>query len=125
MENKKNIINKKIVVQAIIDKIENEHDDFEIKTGIVEGYSKPEKIIRKGNQERGYIPDVMLQSEQRTELYEVELDEDFELDKWKLFSLYISKLKGSFNIVAPEELLPQLRDVLNTEEIKAKIIYFS
>jgi hypothetical protein len=125
MEKKKHIINKKIVVQAIIDKIENENDDFEIKTGIVEGYNRPEKIIRKGDQEKGYVPDVMMQNDRKTELFEVELDEDFELDKWKLFSLYSTKLKGNFNIVAPEEILPKVREVLHSEHINARIIYFS
>lgn len=125
MEKKKNVINKKIVVQAIIDKIENENDDFEIKTGIVEGYTRPDKIIHKGDQDKGYIPDVVMQNDEKTELFEVELDQDFELDKWKLFSLYTNKMKGNFNIVAPEEILPQVRQVLNTENIKAKIIYFS
>ncbi len=119
------MINKKVVVQAIIDKIENEHEDFEIKTGIVEGYGKPEKIIRKGNQDKGYVPDVVLESDRITELYEVELDDDFELEKWKLFSLYTSKLKGNFNIVTPEEFLPQVRSVLNSENINARIIYFA
>ncbi|HER10050.1 MAG TPA: hypothetical protein ENO20_14190 [Bacteroides sp.] len=125
MEKKKHVINKKVVVQAIIDKIENEHDDFEIKTGIVEGYGRPEKIIRKGDQGKGYVPDVILESDQRTELFEVELDDDFELDKWKLFSLYTTKMKGNFNIVTPEAILPQVREVLNSENINAKIIYFS
>lgn len=119
------MITKNLVVKAIIEKAENDFDDVEIKTSLVEGYRKPEKIIIKGNEERGYAPDVLLRSEKTTDIYEVELDKNYKLDKWRLFSLYSHKQKGNFNIVAPENNLHHLKEALKENQISAKIIYFT
>ena len=119
------MISKNLVVKAIIEKAENDYNDVEIKTSLVEGYEKPEKIVIKGNEENGYTPDVLLRSEKNTDLYEVELDENYKLDKWRLFSLYSNKQKGNFNIVAPENNLHHLKEALKENQINAKIIYFT
>ncbi len=119
------MVSKKIVVQAIIEKVESEFNDVEIRTSVVEGYERPETISPKGDSDKGYIPDVMLTSSEGTEIYEVEMDKQYEVDKWKLFSLYSSKNNGELNIVTPEEKLPELRAMLNDNDIKAKIIYFT
>ena len=119
------MVSKKIVVQAIIEKVESEFNDVEIRTSVVEGYERPETISAKGDSDKGYIPDVMLTSSEGTEIYEVEMDKQYEVDKWKLFSLYSSKNNGELNIVTPEEKLPELRTMLNDNDIKAKIIYFT
>ncbi len=121
------MVNKKIVVQAIIEKAENDGNDIQIMTSIVEGYDRPDRIAIKGEQKRGYTPDVILKRNNTTDLYEVELgkDKDYELDKWRLFSLYSHKQKGNFNIVIPEDSLPRLRELLKENQIKAKILYFS
>ena len=119
------MVTKKNVVQAIIEKVENNYNDVEIRTNMVEGYERPEKIIFKGNQDKGFTPDVLFRSEKSTDLYEIELNQDYKLDKWRLFSLYSTQKKGDFNIVTHEDYLHQLREVLKEHQINAKIIYFS
>ncbi len=119
------MVSKQIVVQAIIEKVEKEFDNVEIRTSVVEGYERPETISEKGNREEGFTPDVMLTSPEGTEIYEVEMDQNYQVEKWRLFSLYSGKKNGDLNIVTPEEQLPELRDVLNKNDIKAKIIYFA
>ncbi|MEA1896907.1 MAG: hypothetical protein U9N53_04510 [Bacteroidota bacterium] len=119
------MVTKRNLVQAIIEKVENNYDDVEIRTNMVEGYKRPEKIIFKGNQEKGFIPDVLFRSEKSTDLYEIELDQDYKLEKWRLFSLYSTQKKGDFNIVTPEANLHQLRKLLTEHQINARIFYFS
>lgn len=92
-------ISKELVVQAIIDKIEKEQENPEIRTLYVKGYKAPNKIITKGNEEKGFTPDVVFSNEDRTELYEIELDEKIKLNKWRLFSLFSKKENGNLNIV--------------------------
>jgi hypothetical protein len=101
------------------------YEDVDIRTSLVEGFSQPDKIIIKGKRDKGYTPDVLLRDDNSTDLYEVELDRDYNLDKWRLFSLFSNKLKGSFNIVAPEDNVPQVRKLLDENQINAKIIYFT
>jgi transcriptional/translational regulatory protein YebC/TACO1 len=126
MEKKADNSTKKIVVQAIIDKIENEDEVNEIKTQIVEGYKKPEVIAQKNSDQEGYTPDVISVHTGRKDLYTVELDaENFVLEKWRLFSLYSKKSNGNFSIVTPKDNLEQVRNLLKTNQIHAKLIYFS
>jgi hypothetical protein len=121
------MIDKKIVVQAIIEKAENDHEDVQIMTNILEGYERPERIMVKGEKKHGYIPDVVMKKNNTADLYEVELgkEKEYEVDKWKLFALYSHRQKGNFNIVIPQDNLHRMRELLKENQIKAKILYFS
>jgi len=118
-------VSKELVVQAIIDTIEKEHENPDISALYVEGYKNPDKIITKGNEDKGYTPDVVYSNKDLTELYEIELDKKVELNKWRLFSLFTKKQKGHLNIVTREQYLPYFRELLKTNNINnAKLIYF-
>jgi len=124
----KNVENgkKKLVVQALIEKIEGEEKPTDIKTQVVEGYKKPERITLKDSDLAGYIPDVISESSGWTNLYEIELDENnYILEKWRLFSLYCKKAKGIFSIITPKDKLERVKDMLNSHRIHAKLIYFT
>lgn len=118
-------ISKELVVQAIIETIEKNHENPDIKALYVKGFEAPNKIITKGNEDKGYVPDVMYSDDDITELYEIELDKKVEMRKWKLFSLFTKKQKGHLNIVTHQGNLPHFRQLLKTNNIKnAKLIYF-
>jgi len=70
------------------------------------------------------MPDLVYHHEDRTELDELELDNKIELAKWKLFALFSKKEKGNLNIVTHEEYLPRFRELLKSNNIHAKLIYF-
>ena len=127
MENKEvQNARKKSVVQALISKIKQDNIDSTIKTDLIEGFRKPEKIIRKDTDMNGYVPDVVSEMDGRIDLYEIELHEkNYLLDKWRLFSLYSKKSKGSFNIITPKTNLDKLKDVLDMNKIHANIIYYT
>jgi hypothetical protein len=126
MEKKAENGKKKIVVQALITKIENDHQSTEIKTRIVEGYERPERIAVKDSDHEGYMPDVISESNDWTNLYEIELDEkNYILEKWRLFSLFSKKAKGNFSIVLPKDKLEQVKNMLQSNNIKARLIYFT
>jgi hypothetical protein len=117
---------KKIVVQALIDKIENDHKSIKIKTQLVEGYKRPERITIKDSGQEGYMPDVMSETDDWTNLYEIELDENnYILEKWRLFSLYSKKAKGNFSIVIPKDNLKQVKNLLQSNNINARLIYYT
>jgi len=118
-------ISKELVVQAIIETIEKNRENPDIKALYAKGFEAPNKIITKGNEDKGYVPDVMYSDDGITELYEIELNNKVEMRKWKLFSLFTKKQKGHLNIVTPQENLSHFRQLLKTNNIKnAKLIYF-
>jgi hypothetical protein len=127
MENKEvQDVRKKFVVQALIGKIKADNEKTKIKTNVVEGFRKPEKIIKKNNEKEGYTPDVIIETGEKIDLYEIEMHErNYVLEKWRLFSLYSKKGNGSFHIVTPKSNLATLKDMLDVNEIKANIIYFT
>jgi len=117
---------KKVVVQSLIGHIKKDSMDSKIKTNLVEGFRKPDKILRKGKDDtNGYVPDVISEKEGSVDLYEIEMSErDYQLEKWRLFSLYSLKSKGKFNIVTPKNKIDHLKDMLDEHKIHANIIYF-
>lgn len=120
------MISKKNIAEAIIQKAEVEHEDVRIMTTMVDGFERPEKIMNKEKEEEGgFTPDVMLRSKDGTELYEIDLAQDFKLEKWKLFSRFSNNEKRSFCIVTPEEHLDPLREFLDWNNIEARILYFA
>jgi hypothetical protein len=125
MNEKNPMIDKQFVIQAIIEKIENENTEPHIKTKMVEGYDVPEKITKQDSGHKGWIPDIIADKDDSTDLYEVELNQDFNPFKWEVFSMYARKLKGTFNIVVPQKNLLMIKNALKDNNIKAKIIYFT
>jgi hypothetical protein len=126
MEKKPMNVNKILVVQTIVNNIEDKEEVSEIKTSLLDGYKKPEKITRKDSGHEGFMPDVISEVQGRIDLYEVELDEKKYLpDKWKLFSLYTKKHRGHFNIVTPETNLDVIKKLLKLHNIHAKILFFN
>jgi hypothetical protein len=118
------MISKKNIAEAIIQKAEQEHEEVRIMTSMVEGFERPEKITYKNKEQGGFTPDVMLRSRDGTELYEIDLAQDFKLEKWKLFSRFSNNENRTFCIVTHEDHLDPLREFLDWNNIEARILYF-
>ena len=119
------MVSKKDIAEAIIQKVEEENNDVMIMTSMIEGYERPEVIMSKEKQATGYSPDVMLRNDDIIELYEIDLDLDFKLDKWMLFSNFTSSDKRTFSIVTPEDNVTPLKAFLKENDIEARILFFS
>jgi len=117
-------LSKEVVVEAVVNSIENTQTDAEIRTLHLKGYNQPEEITSEDKQSGSYIPDVEFRYEDHVELYEIELDTEIQLYKWKLFSRYTQKRKGNLNIVTQKENLSRFRELLKSHNIPAKLIYF-
>jgi hypothetical protein len=118
-------IHKKHIVQAIIDKYEKDSDQVRFHTNLLQGYEKPGRVVLKGSDSPGYTPDVVMEGPDRVELFEVETGKHYFPDKWRVFSLFSTKVNGNFNIVTHEEQLPQLREFLDMNKIDARILYYT
>jgi hypothetical protein len=126
MTNKgRKMVSKKDIAEAIIQKVEEENDDVLIMTSMVKGYKRPEMIMSKEDQAAGYMPDVMLRTDDIIELYEIDLEQDFKLEKWMLFSHFTSSEKRTFSIVTPEDNVTPLKTFLNENDIEARILFFT
>ena len=117
-------INKKTIVQAVINQINGDSKPAKIETNYFTGYSSPERLTT-GDDKAGFVPDLVVQYKGESSLYEVELDEDMEIDKWLLFSKVAERKNGDFYIVVPDWLKDQVKTKLSENKIVAKILYFN
>ena len=117
-------VDKKMVARVIVQKLQDESSPKEIKTNYLSGFKSPEKVILKGT-DTEFTPDIVADYGKETHLYEIELSDDIQTDKWKWFSLYAKKNHGNLYLVVPDWLRNPVKQKLNEQNISAGIIYFS
>ena len=120
----KDQINKTMVIQAIISKIIRNKNPKEIRTSYVEGLKNPKKIESKYS-EKSFIPDIEAVYENEHIVYEIELDKNLPVEKWKTFSKYVNNYTGSFYLVVPTSIKEYMKQHLEQEEINAGVITFA
>jgi len=82
---------KEIVAKAVIEKIEEDEEKFDIETRLVGSYYNPAKVVWKSSHS-GYTPDIKVSSPKgNSDIYEIEISDNYNEEKWRLFSLYAKK----------------------------------
>jgi hypothetical protein len=117
-------MDKKIVAQSVVEKIEQDFRNAEVRTGYLNGYRKPEKISFKGKDQQ-YTPDIVTRHDESVDLYEIELDPDLDESKWVLFSIYAQKRSGNLYLVVPNRLRDTIKEKLKKRNINAGLLYFN
>jgi hypothetical protein len=123
---KDNGLIKQTVAEAMIEKIKEDDSLISIETQYVDEYQKPDKISWK-NTGIGYTPDIrVVLKNGKKSLYEIELADEFDTDKWELFSLFARKNNGDLYLIVPEWMLDRVKDELHRKKInKVNLIYFN
>ena len=120
---KKNI-DKTMVVKAVISKIKDEGKPDKIKAKDLKDYKTPSKILYKEKNSH-IIPDLAVYNDDGLYLYEVELDDKMDIEKWKIMSLYSKKYKGFLYLVVPDHLREKVKNELQKNQVNAGLIYFA
>jgi hypothetical protein len=101
-------ITKEIVARAVIDEIEKDDEKKKIETGLAKNYYNPATIVWKSSQ-NGFIPDIKVSSSKgKSDIYEIEISDNYNEEKWKLFSLYTKKSHGRFYLIVPESKVDEI-----------------
>ena len=96
-------LNKETVVQAVITKI-NKNNRKTIRTKYLKNFEEPEKV----NDQKGlhnYVPDISVEYKGSLILFEIELNNKFNIHKWKSISEYLAPNNGKLTLVFPERML--------------------
>lgn len=112
------------IIDTLIEKLKLEKGVVKIRSRFGKEYERPDKIMIKGKKKQ-VTPDLVIQSRDRTDMYIVELEANFDVDKWRLLSLYTSKLHGDLNILAPKDYETFISKKLEELHISARIIPFT
>lgn len=117
-------INKVLVVRAVISTIIEGKAPDKIEAKDLQDYESPARISFKGYND-GLVPDVVVYRNEEVDLYEVELDENIDVDKWRLMSLYARKYKGHLFLVVPDFLREKVKNELKNNSVNAGLLYFN
>lgn len=90
----------------------------DIKANIA-GYDKPSEIVSKESK-KSYIPNLTAKDKNSAYIFEIELEEDYQIEKWKEFA----SSNGEFLIITEEQKEGHIDNTLKENKIKADIICF-
>lgn len=111
------MVSKEVVAKAVISEIEKDNKASRIETDLIGDYSSPSKIVWKSSN-KGHVPDIKANTTKGVPvIYEIELSDEFDPEKWRLFSLYALKSKGRFVLVIPEIRLKKISSIIKKKEL--------
>lgn len=116
-------LDKTLIAKAVISKIRKEGNPESIRAKYVNDFEPPNMIHLKGSDE-SYAPDIAAEYKKTMDVYEIELNSEMPVTKWRLFSLYARKNNGNFYLVVPDYLKEEVKHQLLNREINAGLIYF-
>lgn len=116
--------NLELIIDSLIEKAKQEEGIIAIRSRFGKEYDRPDIIKIKGKK-RKVTPDLEIETGNQTNLYIVEQDSNYDIEKWRLLSLYVMKIQGNFYIVAPKDYESHISRKLEESRISAHIIYFS
>jgi len=116
-------IDKTMVTRAVIIKIQDDRDPEIIKATHIKGYDDPEPIYIKGD-DKGYKPDIVAVNNDEINVYEIELNDQMPVEKWRLFSAYARKHNGNLFLVVPDYLKESIKNEIKEKKIPSGLIYF-
>ena len=112
------------IIITLIDKARQNQGILTIRSRFGQEFERPDRIKIKGKRKQ-VTPDLVIESKAGTDLYIVEQETAYDIEKWRLLSLYALKLKGNLYIVAPQDNESYISRKLKESMISARIIYFS
>jgi len=117
-------VNKSAVSRAIISKITIDRSPKEIRTDHLDGFKKPVHVasITSTN---SFAPDIEVVYENSNIVYEIELNNNMEVEKWQSFSKYVKQKNGSFYLVVPKQMKELVKKELEEKEVNAGVITFA
>ncbi len=119
----KQSIDKTMVSRAVISKLENEMKPAKIRAKHVLGFESPNKISFE-SKEQEYIPDIAAIYDESMSFYEIELNKNVKVEKWRLLSLYAKKNKGNLYLVVPDYLKETIKEEIKENNINAGVLVF-
>jgi hypothetical protein len=119
-----NGVSKKLLTKVLVDKIKSDREPLEIRAQHLQEIKSTEKIVPSGTT-NGFYPDIAVKYDKESHIYEIELDDEPKVGKWKLFSLHARKHNGNFYIVVPDWLKDNIKQQLSKENINAGLLYFN
>lgn len=110
--------NKEAITKAVVKEIKKQYTKAQIQATYTSEFQNPSKLAWK-NKGENYMPDIIVQNvKEGLNIYEIELSGEFDIDKWKLYSLYAKKSNGRFFLVLPRWLMGKARQTLNDNELR-------
>lgn len=111
-------LNKESITKAVLKDVKKQYKGAEIHARHTRDLPNPAKFAWKNN-EANYMPDIIVRNNgESLNIYEIELTDEFDVNKWRLYSLYAKKSRGRFHLVMPRWLLNRAKDKIQESNLK-------
>ncbi len=110
-------LTKEQIAQSLIARLEEQTDDLRIETPLLEDYNSPDKIVQNSTN-KTYHPDIMTVGNGETSIYEIELNQNMNSEKWRIMSMFTKLRNGEFYVIVPEPYLSKAEEVIIENNIK-------
>lgn len=117
-------VDKPLIIRAIISEIKSKGQPLKIEARDIENYTNPPKL-KLEKRDREVIPDLVVHYDNHADLYEVELEDHTDIEKWRQMLLHAKRFKGHLFLVVPDFLGEKIKDELTGNAINAGLIYFN
>lgn len=91
-----------LIIDTLIQKVKQDDKVVKIRSRFGKEYERPDRVMVKGRKKH-VTPDLVIKYGNRTDLYIVEQETSFDVEKCHLLSRYTSKLHGDLYILAPRD----------------------
>jgi hypothetical protein len=118
------ISNEQIII-ALIEKAKQDRGIISIRSRFGNEYARPDALKLKGRKRKTMVPDLVIQYTQHADLYIIEQDTEYDIERWRLLSLYALKMQGQLHIVTSKDNEAHINSKLEESSISARLILFS
>ncbi len=117
-------ITKQQVAKTIISQLEEQSDELSVQTDLLNSFvPSPHITIQSSCYE--FSPDILTTEKNgETNIYEIQLNNNINAEKWLIFSHYTEVRQGELHIIVPEPNLSAAEEVIITSDIRnIKLMY--
>lgn len=117
-------LTKQQVAKSIISQLEEQSYELSVQTHLLKNYM-PSSPITTQSCYYGFSPDILTTEKNgETNIYEIQLNNKIDAERWRIFSLYTKVRCGQLHIIVPEPNLSAAEETIIEHDIRnIKLMY--
>ncbi|MFB6342227.1 hypothetical protein ACE01N_06670 [Saccharicrinis sp. FJH2] len=117
-------LDKESITKVVLKEVTRQNRGAEIHAKHTRDLPNPARLAWK-NKEENYMPDIIVRNGKNgMSIYEIELTDEFDIDKWRLYSMYARRSNGKLHLVLPRWLSTRAKEKIDECNLKNILVEF-
>ncbi|MFB6318935.1 hypothetical protein [Saccharicrinis sp. FJH54] len=117
-------LDKESITKAVLKEVVRHNRGAEIHARHTRDLPNPARLAWK-NKEENYMPDIIVRNGKNgLNIYEIELTDEFDISKWRLYSMYARKSNGKLHLVLPRWLSNRAKEKIEESNLKNILVEY-